>query len=614
MRISPTLLGLSLFALLAATPPVGAAPSGVVAYAPNQSRVHLSWKDLDNNETAYWVDRWVPDPVDPENPEAPETGIWDGVGTLPPNTEVFRALAPSTEGSPPTDEKTVKYRVAAIIPGQQVPDWVEVEVDKPSGDLDLYSELIQIEDEFLPREIPEGSEARVGTNFDYTIEFRGGTPESFFAEELPQGATFDTTTGIVTWPNPTVGVHRFFVGVEFEGNKRFKQVRYVRVLPPPSSPIVFFPSFNVPPQAIGVKGFVNIEDIFRDPARPKGAWFDTSYGSFVVALHDQATPKTVNNFLAYVAAGDYDGSIVHRAARTDPPASGRFIIQGGGAKPTTVSNIWSRIPSRGNIPNEAGFTNRRGTIAMAKSGSTDSATSEWFVSTGTGNPGILDRQSGGFTVFGEVIGSSGMSVADTINDRPTSNFTSAVTVSGTHRSEVPSIANIAPSTPNNNNLVRVFSVTQSPAVAISLVSNSNPSVLSAGVAGMLLYVESRGIPGSTNLLLRATNLDGNTVDFNLPITIRDVVRPVLRLTSIRASRPFGTLLVKGRARDDVALGKLRYKVNGQRWKNAGRLNGKNAAFSRKMKGFKRGRNVLRIEVYDQSGNSSGVLTQRFTLG
>lgn len=146
----------------------------------------------------------------------------------------------------------------------------------------------------------------------------------------------------------------------------------------------------------------------------------TSYGSFTIELFDEAAPDTVSNFLGYVDRGDYARSLFHRS-ETD------FVVQAGayqwqrdcvtGMDPATCSV--SAIPSPGNVRNEPGASNTRGTLAMAKlGGAPDSANSQWFVNLAD-NTG-LDEQNGGFTVFARVLG-DGLAVADAINDLPVIN-------------------------------------------------------------------------------------------------------------------------------------------------------------------------------------------------
>ena len=120
-------------------------------------------------------------------------------------------------------------------------------------------------------------------------------------------------------------------------------------------------------------------------------------------LAERTTKKTAKNFLNYVDQGLYNGSIIHRAVPN-------FVIQGGGF---SVADGVSPIESLGSISNEPGNSNVRGTVAMAKiGGDPNSATNQWFINLND-NSANLDEQNGGFTVFGEVLG-SGLEVADAI--------------------------------------------------------------------------------------------------------------------------------------------------------------------------------------------------------
>ena len=130
---------------------------------------------------------------------------------------------------------------------------------------------------------------------------------------------------------------------------------------------------------------------------------------FYVELTDN-TPLTNANFLSYVNSGAYDNSKFHRSVSN-------FVIQGGGFTAPTVpadqpGSDPVSIPTTGTVQNEPGNLNTRGTISMAKlGGQPDSATSQFFFN--LENNSFLDSDNGGYTVFGEVLG-SGMTVVDTM--------------------------------------------------------------------------------------------------------------------------------------------------------------------------------------------------------
>ena len=131
--------------------------------------------------------------------------------------------------------------------------------------------------------------------------------------------------------------------------------------------------------------------------------FSTTLGDFIVELNAAKAPKTVANFLAYVNAGFYDGTLFHRVIST-------FMIQGGGY--TTSMTKKATNPA---IINEAdnGLSNLTGTIAMARTSVPDSATSQFFINVvdNTGLDFTSKTTAGwGYAVFGKVV--SGM---DTVN-------------------------------------------------------------------------------------------------------------------------------------------------------------------------------------------------------
>jgi cyclophilin family peptidyl-prolyl cis-trans isomerase len=90
-----------------------------------------------------------------------------------------------------------------------------------------------------------------------------------------------------------------------------------------------------------------------------------------------------------------------------------FIVQGGGYKYTGATPLVV-IPQIAKVVNEPVYSNLRGTIAMAKiDGDANSATNQWFFNLNNDNASDLDKQNGGFTVFGQVTG-NGMAIVDAI--------------------------------------------------------------------------------------------------------------------------------------------------------------------------------------------------------
>lgn len=132
---------------------------------------------------------------------------------------------------------------------------------------------------------------------------------------------------------------------------------------------------------------------------------ETNHGSFILALYADKAPKTVENFLKYMDSGFYNNTIFHRII----PG---FVVQGGG-----FTKDFKRKSTRPPIYNEAknGLSNRRGTIAMARTLDPHSATSQFYINLADNKN--LDHRSEapaewGYAVFGEII--SGMDVIDKI--------------------------------------------------------------------------------------------------------------------------------------------------------------------------------------------------------
>jgi len=131
----------------------------------------------------------------------------------------------------------------------------------------------------------------------------------------------------------------------------------------------------------------------------------TSAGDIVLELDAQKAPKSVANFVQYVKAGHYSGTIFHRVIDG-------FMVQGGGFTPAMVEK-----PTRAPIPLEAGngLSNVRGALAMARTGNPNSATAQFYINV-VDNP-RLDTYGGGYAVFGKVV--EGMDVVDRLKSVPT---------------------------------------------------------------------------------------------------------------------------------------------------------------------------------------------------
>lgn len=135
--------------------------------------------------------------------------------------------------------------------------------------------------------------------------------------------------------------------------------------------------------------------------------FKTTLGSFTVELDAARAPLSVANFLQYVQDKHYDGTIFHRVV-------GSFVVQGGGYLPDGQQK-----PTRPGVPNESGngLSNRRGTVAMARTGDPHSGTAQFYVNINDNVSLDPAPTRWGYAVFGRVV--AGMDVIDAIARVPT---------------------------------------------------------------------------------------------------------------------------------------------------------------------------------------------------
>ncbi len=131
----------------------------------------------------------------------------------------------------------------------------------------------------------------------------------------------------------------------------------------------------------------------------------TSAGNIRIELDDAKAPKSTANFLSYVQAGHYDGTIFHRVIKG-------FMVQGGG-----MDEAMKQKPTQAPVDNEAnnGLKNDKYTLAMARTNDPHSATAQFFINTtdnGFLNHKTPSAQGWGYAVFGKVV--AGHDVVDRI--------------------------------------------------------------------------------------------------------------------------------------------------------------------------------------------------------
>ncbi len=140
-------------------------------------------------------------------------------------------------------------------------------------------------------------------------------------------------------------------------------------------------------------------------SQPKVELHIANFGVITVELDQEKAPKSVENFLGYVASGHYDNTIFHRII----PG---FMVQGGGMEPGMAQKKTAKP-----IENEAdnGLKNNKYTLAMARTSDPHSATSQFFINIADNdflNHSAKSSQGWGYTVFGKVV--DGTDVVDKI--------------------------------------------------------------------------------------------------------------------------------------------------------------------------------------------------------
>jgi len=272
-------------------------------------------------------------------------------------------------------------------------------------------------------------------------------------------------------------------------------------------------------------------------------------GRIRVLLFDQpgqGAPLTTANLEAYLSAGRYSNTFLHRSV----PG---FVLQGGGfnllstAQGVTIPPV-TAFPA---VRNEfsGGRSNLRGTIAMAKLGSDpNSATSQWFWSLAD-NSANLDNQNGGFTVFGRLLGEADLRTLDAM---AAVNITNATGALGSTFSQLP----LSNNTLTRNNLLQFSSITvaRQPELSYAVVRNSAPDLLQATLAGGRLSLRPlANRQQMVSLTLRATNLLGETVDqtLNLQLLRRPTaIATILGSTVVNLAQPTLTGLLAEPLRAD----------------------------------------------------------------
>ncbi len=456
------------------------APAGLVGTAASDTSVNLTWIDKSSSESAYEI-------------------LYREVGTTQFSSAFANANAQSFTVSNLASATTYEFRVSAVVNG-----FFGNRIATSAN----QSAQVRTKEGFLGNFSPP---IVAGASFLYPIQITlpsGLT--GLTVTGLPDGLTFNPGNRTITGILATAGTYTATMIATFsDGSTSIRTLTLKSVLASPAI-VQAFAAVSAP---VATSKVVSLTGKFSDPDTASAARVTTSLGTFDIILFPNSTPQTVDNFLDYTDAGEYDDSFFHRS-----PAN--FVLQGGGYKHTpangfTKVNKFDRV-----LPNEPGLSNVRGTVAMAKIGGLpDSATSEWFVNVNdnSGTPPLgLDYQNSGFTVFGRVP-TAGMIVVDQIHDLPINNYTVAIGADSQFLESVPVNAPTAPAVLDPAQLVKITSVGPAPILTYQ-VTSLDPAIATASLTGTDISITGVAT-GSTTIEVTATDLDRLTVTQNIAVTV-----------------------------------------------------------------------------------------------
>lgn len=362
----------------------------------------------------------------------------------------------------------------------------------------------------------------MGVPFSYQMATKSQQSRtSWSVSNLPTGLSFDSGTGVISGTPTVAGVFTVPMTATFADGSTNTTNLVLRIRRPGAAPQI---ASAISTQVLAPSGSstVALGSSFSDPDTDEAVRMVTSKGTLDIILYSSLTPSTVTNFKAY----NYASTFFHRAP-TDGLTGQDFVLQGGGYSAVESPDVFESITRQAAVVNEPGISNLNNTIAMAKVGDDpNSATSEFFFNR-QDNSSNLDNQNGGFTVFGRVSDATA-SVLNTIGALPTGNYSVKLrTTGGTTPtsanfsfSDVPmdTSSSTAPTTIDQSLLVKVVSVTNLPVLTYSIATPPDGAIATASINGTDLQILAVGL-GSTSVVVKATDVDGNTTNQTVNINV-----------------------------------------------------------------------------------------------
>ena len=368
-----------------------------------------------------------------------------------------------------------------------------------------------------------GSSGTPGSPFSHTFAHDStATVSSRTLTGIPNGLTFDNTTGDLKGVYPPLGNYTLNYAVHFTTGSTLSQTFYIRVRRPAGAPVVstVIPAWT---STVGSARDTALAGTFIAPEADSAVRVGTTLGNMDFILYDSSTPATVTNFMTYVNEGKFTNVDFHRSIAG-------FVIQAGGFKGAGSGTSFTSVVTYPPVVNEPGIANERGTVSMAKvGGNPNSATSQFFVSLAD-NRDNLDYQNDGFTVFGRVAG-DGMTVADAISNLPngTYNLNLDGSATATRFDNFPMNDTTLPATMDQTKLVKMNSVTTIPTLSYAITGNTQPSVATASIVNGQLHLVGLAV-GQTTISVTATDLDNLSTTQTVVVNLTENTKPVAKVT------------------------------------------------------------------------------------
>ncbi|MFO0843339.1 MAG: peptidylprolyl isomerase [Gemmataceae bacterium] len=384
--------------------------------------------------------------------------------------------------------------------------------------------------------VPTGSYHLIAEPAGGYSPFGGGVPVLLFQGRVNGGQTVGRMVAYRTTGAGSVSLNQFLNTTTVSAYQTQPAgPGTVRVLPRENNaPEVVAAPRDVAIPKNGANQTINLRSIFTDPDWNSRVRIDTNLGSINLDLFDSQSPGTVRNFINYITSNRYDSTIFHRlGAFLHGTSTVRDVLQGGQFRFNRANNTTTltQVQTDAAIADQVLIPNVPGTIAMAKTGSANSATSQFFFNLIDNTDPLSPQQqsNGGFTVFGKIDPAS-LPVLNALAAFNVQNKSAAGgQLAGLTDLPLRAGANDA-AFPNNTvaddyALIKDVVVVRRPeadteALRFQVIGNANPNLVKTTVSkGVLTLDVADNATGASRITVRATDRFGVFIDAAFTVTV-----------------------------------------------------------------------------------------------